>query len=147
MARTCPETGYVGADCSSDRINRLPTGRAIRSTTSADANSEIDRRAALACGWPGKMSKPQIALARELVHEGKSISGMATTFNVPPAAIYRCLGEEQGQRQAGRASQPHDPSMAPISNSREIAQRAYPSRNRAAGEPGTASLSQRRASS
>ncbi|MBV9482564.1 MAG: helix-turn-helix domain-containing protein [Acidobacteria bacterium] len=34
-------------------------------------------------------------VTRELVHEGRSISEVARTFNVHPATIYRCLEDEQ----------------------------------------------------
>jgi len=64
------------------------------------SRTEDGRRAALArgvaFGRPRKMSTRQAALARELVHEGKSISEVARTFNVHPATIYRGLEDEQG---------------------------------------------------
>jgi DNA invertase Pin-like site-specific DNA recombinase len=64
------------------------------------SRTEDARRAALArgvaFGRPRKMSTRQAALARELIHEGKSISEVARTFNVHPATIYRCLEDEQG---------------------------------------------------
>jgi DNA invertase Pin-like site-specific DNA recombinase len=64
------------------------------------SRTEDGRRAALArgvaFGRPRKMSNRQAVLARELVHEGRSISEVARTFNVHPATIYRCLEDERG---------------------------------------------------
>ena len=45
----------------------------------------------VAFGRPKKMRADQQELARQLVHDGKSISAVARTFNVHPATIYRCL--------------------------------------------------------
>ena len=47
----------------------------------------------VAFGRPQKLLPDQKALARELVHDGKSISAVARTFNVHAATIYRCLDE------------------------------------------------------
>ena len=51
------------------------------------------KRRGVAFGRPQKLRPDQKALARELVHEGKSISAVARTFNVHAATIYRCLDE------------------------------------------------------
>ncbi|MEI6987089.1 MAG: recombinase family protein [Rhodospirillaceae bacterium] len=42
-------------------------------------------------GRPKKMRPEQQELARRLLHEGKSVSAVARTFNVHPATIYRCI--------------------------------------------------------
>jgi DNA invertase Pin-like site-specific DNA recombinase len=86
-----------------------PSGRMVQTVFAGIAEferhlirsrTEDGRRAALArgvaFGRPRKMSTRQATLARELVHEGKSISEVAKTFNVHPATIYRCLEDEQG---------------------------------------------------
>ncbi|WP_244271387.1 helix-turn-helix domain-containing protein [Pseudovibrio axinellae] len=40
---------------------------------------------------PQKLRPEQKEIARDLVHQGKSISAVARTFGVHPATIYRCL--------------------------------------------------------
>ena len=51
------------------------------------------KRRGVAFGRPQKLLPDQKALARELVHEGKSISAVARTLNVHAPTIYRCLDE------------------------------------------------------
>ena len=62
------------------------------------SRTDDGRRAAMArgvsFGRPPKLRADQQALARELIHEGKSVSEVARTFNVHPATIYRCLETE-----------------------------------------------------
>ncbi|KZL26153.1 recombinase family protein [Pseudovibrio sp. Ad37] len=45
----------------------------------------------VAFGRPQKLRPEQKEIARDLVHQGKSISAVARTFGVHPATIYRCL--------------------------------------------------------
>ena len=52
---------------------------------------EAAKARGVAFGRPQKMRPEQKEVARELVHQGKSISAVARTFGVHPATIYRCL--------------------------------------------------------
>ena len=54
------------------------------------------RQRGVVFGRPRKLRPDQQALARQLLHEGRSVSEVARTFNVHPATIYRCLEAKAG---------------------------------------------------
>lgn len=54
------------------------------------------RQRGVVFGRPRKLRPDQQALARLLLHEGRSVSEVARTFNVHPATIYRCLEAKAG---------------------------------------------------
>lgn len=66
--------------------------------------TEEGRRAAqtrgIAFGRPPKLRNDRCNLAHQLIDEGKSVSGVARTFNVHPAIIYRCIDQRNGNHSA-----------------------------------------------
>ena len=75
--------------------------------------TEEGRRAAQArgvsFGRPPKLRPDQRTLARNLIEEGKSVSGVARTFNVHVATIYRCLHDEAAFMTVHRSARTHGP--------------------------------------
>ena len=91
---------------SSQRLRIAPLSKKRSSVCGAPHTAEFERTLILSrtqegrlaaqargvtFGRPKKMLPDQQELARELVRDGKSISAVASTFNVHPATIYRVL--------------------------------------------------------
>ena len=73
----------------------------IRERTSA--GREAAQKRGVRFGRPRKLSMDQEQLARRLILEGKAVSGVARTFNVHAATIYRLADADSSDFQIASA--------------------------------------------